>query len=273
MARKAAHPDKQLFDYLSGALDAPSAEEIEKHLATCFDCARAAELVQALKSTPRREGSATPESDNEHPDAGQIAALFYGTAVGATPADTAAHVAMCQSCAMEISEYARAEAAASVYKPGQQVRGAVPAAAWEMIREWEESSFAKLKPESEMIGQELLSKLFGLLSERKDWLREPSRRTADSSAGKSQLEGVPVVVVDRSGELRRVEIFEKVTDATGADVLRHAEQSQRFDDKTVYVLHETGGRQRVASYRISTGSIRLEEASAEETADYFIIED
>lgn len=273
MARKAAHPDKQLFDYLSGTLDAPSAQEVEKHLATCFDCARAAELVRALKSTPRGGGSATLESDKEHPDAGQLAALFYGKAVGATPADTAAHVAKCQSCAMEISEYARAEAAASVYKPGHQVRGAVPPAAWEMIREWEDSSFAKLKSESEMIGHELLAKLFGLLSERKDWRGEARRRTADSSARKSQLEGVPVVVVDRSGELRSVEIFERVTDATGADVLRLAEQSERFDDKTVHVLHEIDGRQRVASYRIRTGSIRLEEASAEETADYFIIED
>ena len=83
-----------------------------------------------------------------------------------------------------------------------------------------------------------------------------------------------MIVVDRSGQLRSVEMFEKSIDESGADVLRHAEKSERFNQKTVHVLHDAEGRQRVASYRIRFDSIQIEEASsAEETADYFIIED
>ncbi|MEK6299823.1 MAG: zf-HC2 domain-containing protein [Acidobacteriota bacterium] len=268
MAKKAAHPDRQLFDYLSGMLDAPAAREVEEHLAACDECGLAAKLVRVLKSARRFESSTTPEFENEHPAASQIAALFYGKAAR-TQAEAAAHVATCRSCVEEIAQYARAEAAVSTYNPAEHARGEVPAAAWEMISEWEESSFAKPKPASELIGQELLAKLFNLLSERKDWLREARRSIADPTNEK----GVAVIVVDRSGQLRRVEMFEKVADANGAIVLRHAEKSDRFDEKTVHALHDAAGRQRVASYRVQYDSIRFEEASSEVTADYFIIED
>lgn len=272
MAKKSAHPDRHLFDYMSGTLDALSAREVEEHLAACSECARTSDLVRVLRSASRGGSLTTQEPGTEHPDASQIAALFYGKASGARR-ETAAHVATCRSCTEEISEYARADAAASAYKPAEHARGEVPAAAWDMIRDWEESSFAKPKPASEVISHELLAKLFNLLSERKDWLREVRRSTADSRAGASSFEGVPVIVVDRSGRLRTVELFEKGTDANGADILRHADKSERFDEKTVHVLHEAGGRQRVASYRVQLDSIRFEEVSAEETADYFIIED
>lgn len=272
MARKAAHPEKQLFDYLSGRLEAASAREVEEHLAACSECSRIFGLISALKSARPFEGPHTREARSEHPNPSDVAGFFYGKPAS-DRAETAAHVATCQSCAEEISEYARADAAAAAYKPAEHFQGKVPTAAWEMIREWEESSFAKPKPAAEMIGQELIEKLFGLLSKRQDWLRDARRSTTDSQEGKSSLDGIPVIVVDRSGQLRSVEIFERVTDASGADVLRHVEQSERFDDKTVHVLHETGGRQRVASYRVRSDSIRLEEASAEEMGDYFIIED
>jgi hypothetical protein len=265
MARKPAHPDKQLFDYLSGALDGQAAQTVEEHLAACSECGSAAELVRLLKS-------ARQISPDQHPDAGEIAALFYGKSARAR-AETAAHVAICRSCASEIGAYARAEAAASKYNSTEHASGDVPAAAWEMVSEWQESSFAKPRPASEVIGQELLAKLFSLMSARKDWLREP-RSTATGDAGASKQKGVPVIVVDRSGQLRSVEMFEKVIDATGADVLRHAEKSDRFDEKTVHVLHDADGGQRVASYRVRCDSIRIEEGGAdEETTDYFIIED
>ena len=99
MARKQAHPDRQLFDYLSGALDARAAQSVEQHLAACSECGSAAELVRVLKS-------ARPTSpDSRHPDAGEIAALFYVKSARAR-AETTAHVAVCRSCANEIGEYA-----------------------------------------------------------------------------------------------------------------------------------------------------------------------
>lgn len=272
MARKAAHPDKQLFDYLNGALDAQAVQEVEEHFAACSQCASAAEIVRALKSA-RRVSSAGDSARNDHPDASEIAGLFYGKSARAR-GETAAHVAMCPSCVEEIAEYARAEAAASAYNPADNVSGEVPATTWEMIREWEESSFAKPRPTSEAISQDLLAKLFNLLGERRDWLRDARRSTADSPAVTSKQKGVPVIVVDRSGQLRSVEMFERVTDASGIGVLRHAAKSERFNNKSVHVLHDADGRQRVVSYRVQSDSIRLEEASAaEETAEYFIIED
>ena len=272
MAIKPAHLDRQLFDYLSGALGTPAVQEVEQHLAECPECAAAAELFRALKSTRRAEVS-TAREPGEHPDASEIAALFYGKSSRAR-AETAAHVANCRSCAEEISEYARAEAAASAYNPAEHVSGEVPATSWEMIREWEESSFATPRPASDVIGQELLSKLFKLVGERRDWLREARPTTTDAAAGAAKPKAVPVIVVDRSGQLRSVEIFEKVTDLSGAGVLRHAAKSERFDNKAVHSLHDAGGRKRVVSYRVQNDSIRLEEASGEEgPADYFIVED
>ena len=274
MAMKPAHLERQLFDYLNGALGASAVQEVEQHLAECPECAAAAELLRALKSARRSEVSAAREPERvEHPDASDIAAVFYGKSSPAR-AETAAHVANCRSCAEEISEYARAEAAASAYNPADHVSGEVPAASWEMIREWEESSFAKPRPASEVISQELLSKLFKLVGERRDWLREARPTTTDAAAGAEKPKPVPVIVVDRSGQLRSVEIFEKVTDLSGAVVLRHAAKSERFDNKAVHLLHDAGGRKRVVSYRVQNDSIRLEEASGEEgPTDCFIVED
>jgi hypothetical protein len=272
MAVKPAHLEGQLFDYLGGALGASAVQEVEQHLAECPKCAAAAELFRALKSARRSEVS-TAREPYEHPDASEIAALFYGKSSRAR-AKTAAHVANCRSCAREISEYARAEAAASAYNPAEHVSGEVPATSWEMIREWEESSFAKTRPASDVISQELLSKLFKLIDERRDWLREARPTTTDAAGGAENPNAVPVIVVDRSGQLRRVEIFEKDIDASGADVLRHAEKSSRFDEKIVHVLRDAEGQQRVVSYRVRLDSIRIEEAGGEEgLADYFIVED
>jgi len=272
MAMKPAHLERQLFDYLSGALDASAVQEVEQHLAECPECAAAAELFRALKSARGSEVSTGSEPD-AHPDASDIASLFYGKSSRAR-AETAAHVAICPSCAKEISEYARAEAAASAYNPAEHVSGEVAATSWEMIREWEESSFAKPRPASEVIGQELLSKLFKLVGERRDWLREARPTTTDAAAGAGKHKAVPVIVVDRSGQLRSVEIFEKVTDLSGAGVLRHAARSERFDNKTVHLLHDAGGRKHVVSCRVQNDSIRLEEAGGDEgPADYFIVED
>jgi anti-sigma factor RsiW len=266
MARTPAHPDKQLFDYLNDSLKESSARRVEQHLHGCSQCARAAALFRALKSTRVSVG------DLPHPDASEIGALFYGKSSIASPRTTA-HVATCRSCAEELSEYSRAEAAASLYNPAERASGSVPAASWEMIREWEESSFARPRPATEVIGQELLAKLFNLVGERRDWLRDPRRTTTDLPAGTAHTDSVTVVVVDRSGEVRSVEIFLKETDASGAELLRHADKSERFDNRAVHVLHDADGRQRVASYRVQCDTIRFESASSEEKADFFIIEE
>lgn len=270
MATKPAHPDKQLFDYLNGVLEASSAGRVEQHLKGCPECARAAALFRTLKST-RQVSTA---EDVTHPDASEIAALFYRKSSSARP-QTAAHVAICRSCADELSQYARAESAAVLYSPAARASGEVPAASWAMIHEWEESSFAKPRPAREVLGQELLSTLFNLIGERRDWLRDAQQMAANSAGRTSITETVSVIVVDRSGEVRSVEIFEKLTDASGADVLRHADKSERFDNKAVHVLLDLGGAKRVVNSEIiRKDSVRFPALEDRQTgADYFIIED
>lgn len=268
MARTPAHPDKQLFDYLNDALEASSARRVEQHLSSCSQCASAATLFRALKSTRL----ASPAGDLAHPDASEIAALFYGRASIGRPR-TAAHLATCRSCAEELAEYSRAEAAASLYNSAEHALGEVPAASWEMISEWEESSFATPRQATEVIGQELLAKLFNLVGQRRDWLRDARRTTTIPAGPAAHTDAVTVIVVDRSGEVRSVEIFLKETDASGADLLRHADKSERFDNKAVHVLRDADGRQRVASYRVQSDTIRFESAGSEEKTDYFIVED
>ena len=49
MARKSAHPDRKLFDYLNGAMSDEARQQVEQHLADCADCAAIVGLVRALK--------------------------------------------------------------------------------------------------------------------------------------------------------------------------------------------------------------------------------
>src|ERR1051325_5472729 len=160
--KKSAHPDSKLFDYLSGALDAESRLSVEEHLSACGDCAGVADLVRTLKAgAGSLHGSRAQISNLEsqksegHLSVSEIASFFYSKSPRAGDMAAAAHVAQCRSCADEIAEYARAERAARAYNPATVAVGEVPAAAWEMIREWEESSFAKPKPARETLSQEM----------------------------------------------------------------------------------------------------------------------
>jgi hypothetical protein len=284
--KKSAHPDRQLFDYLSGALDADSRVSVEEHLSACGDCARVADLVRTLKTgasplSRRQSRISNLESQvsEEHLPVSELASFFYSKSPRASNKTAAAHVAQCRSCAEAIAEYARAERAAREYDPAQAAGGEVPAKAWEMIREWEESSFAKPKPASETLGQEMLAKLFNLLSEQKDWLRNARRSVTGQAAGQDEPRNlVPVIVVDKSGQFRGVEMFEKVTDADGESVLKHAEKSERFDKKPVHALLDFGEKDRVlVTDRINHDTVRIRQASGPNArlrhADYFIIED
>jgi hypothetical protein len=276
MVKKSEHPDIQLFDYLRGAVDPQTARLIETHLSICDDCSSVAAIVRLLK-----ESASEPQNENRsqisnlksgkseaHPAVSDLASFFYGTSRRADRSRVAAHVALCQSCTAEVAEYARGDRAAHEYKVAKATQGAVPATAWEMIHDWEGSSFAKLKPASEVLGQELLTRLSRLLADRE----------VRSDVGRFKDELVPVLIVSRSGDVRSTEFFERVVDSTGTSILKHAEGSERFDNKPVHVLLDFGEKEPVvASALIRSDTIRLQQSTGTERqprrADYFIIED
>jgi len=282
MVKKSAHPDIQLFDYLNGAADAEAAQAIEEHLSLCEDCASLAALVCKLKelaSEPILESKShvsnlTSHVSGEHPDISELASFFYASSRKADSSRVAVHVALCTFCTEAIAQYARAECVASQYEPAKALPGEVPAKAWEMIRDWEDSSFAQLKPASEILGEELLSRLFSLFDARTQQVSERSHEVSRSQdAGR-----IPVLVVSRSGEVRGVEFFERMVDPTGVKVLKHAEGSQRFDNRLVHALLDYGEKEPVLiSELIRSDTLRLEHAPREEEklrrVGYFIIEE
>jgi hypothetical protein len=283
MVKKPAHPDFELFEYLSGAVDEKAAQVVEAHLSVCAECASLAGLVRALKASAserNREGRSQisdleSQTSGEHPDISELASFFYAKSRRAESSSVASHLAQCSPCGEAIAQYARAEHAAAEYKPAKDTAGEVPAKAWEMIREWEDSSFAKLKPATEVLGQGLLTRLARILNERAQEVRELSRSQTIHRTG--DAERVPVLVVSRSGEVRSVEFFEQVVDSTGARVLRHAEGSARFDNKPLHALFDFGEKDPfVVSNVIRRDTIRLQDTRAEEEsrrADYIIIDD
>jgi anti-sigma factor ChrR (cupin superfamily) len=281
MARKSAHPDKKLFDYLNGAMSDEARQQVEQHLSECADCAAIADLVRALKreaadapattsETPEPSAGITHHASHDtlgdHPDVAALAAFFYNRSPRKRDERVAAHVAQCRHCAAEIALYAQAERAAAAYEPAAAEASAVPAAAWEMIREWEESAFARPKSASDAASHELLQKLTTALREQ--------RRLADLATNDDT---VPVTVIDREGHVRGVEMFKQETDAQGANVLRHAEASEQFDAKPVHVLLDFGDEHHVIlSERIERDTLRIKQPVRRTQplrADYFIIED
>ncbi|MEN3331824.1 MAG: hypothetical protein V7641_1189 [Blastocatellia bacterium] len=278
MARKSAHPDRKLFDYLNGAVSDAARQQVEQHLADCADCAAIAGLVRALKhgvadsqatsSAPSEQitHSASRITEDEHPDVAALASFFHNKSPRKRDAQVAAHVAQCRHCAAEMALYAQAEGAALAYEATSAEASAVPAAAWEMIGEWEESAFARPKPASEAVNHELLAKLTNALREQ--------RRQADSLTSE---DAVQVTVIDRKGRVRGVEMFKQDTDAEGASILRHAEASEQFDAKPVHVLLDFGNENHVIlSERIERDTLRIKQPVRQTKplrADYFIIED
>ena len=285
--KKSAHPDIELFEYLSGALDENAAQLIEAHVSVCAECASLAGLVRALKASAserNREGRSQisdlkSRTSGEHPDISELASFFYAKSRRAESSSVASHLAQCSFCCEAIAQYARAEHAAVEYMPAKDTAGEVPAMAWEMIGEWEDSSFAKLKPATEVLGQELLTRLARLLNERAQEVREMGEDASRSQNihRAEDAQRIPVLVVSRSGEVRSVEFFEQVVDSTGARVLRHAAGSGRFDNKALHALFGFGEKDPlVVSNMIRRDTIRLEQSRTEEEprgADYIIIED
>ena len=277
MARKSAHPDK-LFEYLRGELDQPSSHSIDEHLSSCDDCQAIVALTRALKHGPERSGFSFEQAE-AHPDVSEIASFFYGRSAKSKGAATAAHVASCRSCAHEMAEYASAEHAAAEYDPSPGQTAEFPSAAWELIRDWEESSFAQQKVATYTVSGEMIARLTQLLAQRKEDL-QVSRREAvthpESGAERAAL--VPVMVVDKSGSLRGVEMFERATDAMGGDVLKYTGEPERFDRKPFHALLDFGDSNRVVvSDLILRDEIRLHRVERGDCepreADYFIVED
>ena len=282
MARKSTHPNRQLFDYLNGSLNEQISQSIERHLAICIECQTVASIIRALKS---QAAARALESSENHPDVSELAAFFYNEREDARAAKTAAHVAICRSCAEEIALYARAEHQAAHYDPTRQAEDAemnrsISAsgnrAAWEMIEDWEDTVYARTKPEIKSLSEDMMQKLASLLEERKDQLIEIERR----AVARPEIEAddlVPVIVVSESGEFRSMEMFESAVGPQGHSTLRHTEETGRFDDKPFYALLDFGEEKpAVRSYLIRHGAVRLERASRPSAvlprASYFIVE-
>ena len=274
MDKKSAHPEIELFEYLRGNLDETAAHAVNAHLSECDECTLVTSLVIRLKDTASaqdiRDTLAYRGSEilGEHPDLSELASFFYQTSLPAESASVARHLALCGHCTEAIAQYARAEQIAAQYKSSSAVPGTVSSDAWNMIRDWEESSFAKVKPANEVLGEELLTRLSGMLNEEQ-------KRIVEKEASVDKR--VPVLIVSSKGEFRSVEFFEKEFDASGESVLRHSEGSPRFNDKRLLTLFGLGGEGSVVvSSHIRRDTVRLERAQNEEEpvrTDFIIIED
>jgi hypothetical protein len=231
-----------------------------------------------LKHRARRSGSGF-EAAEAHPNVSEIASFFYGKTAKSTGSATAAHVASCRTCAQELAEYANAERAAAANSPATNLAAEFPSAAWELIRDWEESSFAQPKVAAYEVSQEMLASLTQLLAERREELRVIRREAVTHpESGSERAALVPVIVVDRSGSLRGVEMFERATDAMGADVLKYTGEPERFDRRPFHALLDFGDSNRVVvSDLILRDEIRLPRVERADTepreADYFIVEE
>ena len=285
MANRSVHPDKQLFQYLSGKLDEQTAPKIETHLSACPDCAALASVVRLLKSESAEPGSelsaegleASTAETGPHPDTGELASFFYGGASREPRPAVARHVASCASCAGEIALYAQAERLASDYEPARAAGAETPEAAREMIRDWEESHYAKPRDEAETLSREMLARLAHLVSERKDELLDAKRDLIENSSPDGVANAVPVLIIDRAGEFRGVEIFHR-EEGGAAGILKHAESSGRFDNKILHALLGFSDREPVVITEvIRRDAIELKTISRYDSdadrADYFIIED
>lgn len=264
------HPDSRFFDFLNGKTDAAETRSIEEHLSGCEACKSAAALVRGIKDAIAE--SATIAGSDQHPAVSELASFFYDRSTEEVSSPVAVHVARCASCADAIAQYAAGERAASTAAMTAAASREVPTSAWEMIRDWEESSFAKLKPASETLSPELLNRLPRILKEHGE-----SPDTRDAVSQPSVAERVPILVISRSGDVQSVEYFEESIEAPGTRVLRHSEGSTRFDNRVVHMLFGAGEKEAaLVSEPIKSDTLRFEEIEWVQDlrrAGYFIIED
>jgi hypothetical protein len=275
----------KLLDYLGGRLNERAGRTVERHLAICGDCASLAALARLLKDESQAERLSPSDC---HPDTSELAAFFYEKSPKARSAATAAHVALCRDCANDLALYARAEQSASLHDASRAETARVPDAAWEMIRDWQESSFARPKPASEWSSPQALDRLSEALSRRKDELLNLANRALKlDAAGQEMMPSeqdadrvgpVPVIIVNRSAQFRGVEMFEKSEGPHGTSILKHPEKSHRFDNKEFHALLDFGEQSFiVVTDFIKRDKVRLQRVTRPDgqlrRADYFIVED
>jgi putative zinc finger protein len=272
MAKKSMHPETELFEYLNHSLGEERSTAVETHLSTCEECASVAALVRTLKGDRSLANQPTRiENLQNHPAINELASFFYSQEELPNRAHVASHIALCDSCAEAIAQYARAEQASESYAPSATTAGEVSAEAWKMIYDWENSSFGNLKPANEVLGQQLLDRLSQLFKE------QPNRETGAGSSQAKPSERIPVLVVSSSGEVRGVEFFDQEIDHSGLSVLRHSEGSERFDNRPVHALFALDEKGPVlVSTVMNRDTVRIEQTrlgGEARRADYFIIED
>jgi hypothetical protein len=259
--KQSEHPEEELVEYTAGRLTGEPARAISEHIAACPECKL---LVESLAAIGNRISPST--TTRWHPPVGQLAEFFYSEGQEQQASAIAAHVSVCAGCAEEIAQYAQAEAAAERFEVSRGATARIPPAAWKLIHEWETSPFARPKDSHELANDELMQKLSSLLE-----LNPPARSREAGELRISALVGV--TVIDRSGRVIGVEMFEKVEGG-----LKHAKQSARFDAMPVHALLEFAeGKRMVVSDRIRGDRIEIADrdafASGPLCEDYFIVED
>lgn len=248
-----------MFEFLGGRLDSSAAEAVQEHLTHCVECTLLVESLRRMKSLVSMQSSIAVS----HPPVGDLASFFYESR--AQSASVAAHVAQCPDCAEELSNYARAEAAVlRSNKAAAPSAAQVPANAWEMIKDWEDSVFAK--PKEDVAASDLLEKLSAL----RDSLVERPGDWKTEAEGPGQIE---VAVIDRSGKVQAIELFDEISGG-----FKHADESRRYDEKLVHALFEFGqGQSYVVSDRVRGDRIELTQEMPSRTrplsASYFIVDD
>ncbi|HKV38906.1 MAG TPA: zf-HC2 domain-containing protein [Blastocatellia bacterium] len=287
MARKSPHPVRSLFDHLNGRLDAKTARAVENHVSGCTECASFVNFVRALRSNAETAGQSSPTgplgsglSPARHAGVGELASFFYNKTGGPAHASTAAHVALCEECRGFIALYADSEGVAARHPAQSEPDAKVPELAWKMIDDWEQSAFATLRPDSEAIAEETVSRLLRLMRERSSEIHSlvPPIAALQTTETSQRSDHIPVVIVNQSGNLRGVELFKCTSEPGGYDVLKHAEGSTRFDSKRLYVLRDLeSSPPSVTTERIDRDTVRVENCRlvgqvARDTG-YFIVEE
>ena len=247
-----SHCDNSFFEYLNGNLADGPAREVAEHIAACADCKLYFDSLIVLKA----QLSNPSDASGVHPSVGELADFFYSE----SPAQKgiASHVATCTECGEALAQYARAEAAAAQFQAVQGSTHQIPAAAWSLIADWEDSPFARTKDDASL---DLMNRLSSLI--------ESKEKTADESQPGSGGQMVAVTVLGKGGEVLGVEMFEQVTGG-----LRHSESSDRFNEKLVHAILEFGAQQRtLISDRVRGDRIELTRPSVPARVHYFIVED
>src|SRR5262249_43556624 len=89
---------------------------------------------------------------------------------------------------------------------------------------------------------------------------------------------VPVIILNRDGEFRGVEVFEKTPGKAGVEMLKHFKGSRRFDNELLHALFDfRSGEQILLSNSVKLGAARIEYSGFSNTgplaANYFIFAD